>query len=280
MSAIGRRGFGASELKIALAAVFLVGALSVLAYRLVGNKRPATDPRSEPPAGQAVTDEGETVDTNYARVRSADDVGVVMASYADEVERSARSLDLGEARNAGGDAQRVASSARTAIEPLLLGDYDAFIAAVERLGGTIDPDAEERSRLYETLAGWFAMGEPDLDRIEVSAYEGMNRGGPGEAGPRRVSREVSEDEADQGPGVAERRMALRAAGNFPDADVERESGPRPIEVKVPIRPKKGPHKGGEVTLGIVLAWNADKQVWQPGMYSMTTISLVDGEDGP
>ncbi len=275
MSAMRRRAFGATEVKIALAAVFLVGAVSVAAWRLVGNSRPVTNPRSDLPAGQAVTGEGEAVETNYTRVRSADDVGVVMTSFADDVGRSARSLDL----SGGGDAQRVASSARDAIEPMLLGDYDAFVAAVQRLGGTIDPDAEERSRLYETLAGWFAMGEPDLDRVRVAAYAGMGGGG-GEAQPRRVSRTVDEDSDDRGAGVAQRRMAMRAAGNFPDADPEAATGPTPIEVSVPIRPKKGPHKGGEVTLGVVLTWNAETGAWQPGMYSMTTLSVGEGGEGP
>ena len=221
-----------------------------------------------------MTQEGETVETNYTRVRSAADVGLVMASYADEVERSARSLDL----SGTGDAPRVASSARDAIEPLLLGDYDAFVAAVERLGGTIDP--EQRSRLFDQLARWMKLGEPDLDRISVGPFEGMGRGEQGEGQPRRVSRTMDEDDGeDEGPGVAERTMAMRAAGNYPDADPMRESGPDPIEVRVPLKPKAGPNKGGEVTVGVVLVWNAEKQVWQPGMYSMTTISLVDGE-GP
>lgn len=273
MSAISRRAFGATELKITLAAVFLVGAVSVAAYRLMGAKRPAASPRSQQPAGQAVSDEGEAVETNYTRVRSPDDVGVVMASYADDVERAARSLDLGG--DVGG-AARVASSARDAIEPMLLGDYDAFVAAVERLGGTIDP--EQRSRLFDQLAQWMKLGEPDLDRITVRPFEGMGGGGRGEAQPRRVSRTMDEDEG-EGPGVAERTMAMRAAGNYPDADPMASEGPTPIEVRVPIRPKSGPNKGGEVTVGVVLIWNAETATWQPGMYSMTTMSLVDGE-GP
>jgi hypothetical protein len=74
-------------------------------------------------------------------------------------------------------------------------------------------------------------------------------------------------------------MALRAAGNYPDADPEAAKGPTPIEVRVPLRPKSGPNKGGEVTLGVVLVWNEETGRWQPGMYSMTTKSLQEGE-GP
>jgi len=281
MSAIGRRAFGSTEVKYAVAAVFLVGAVSVAAWRLVGNRRPSTATSRAPMVGEAVNDTGEAVETNYTKVKSDSDIREVMTEFADDVTRSAGSLDL----SGGGDAERVASAARDAIEPLLLNDYDEFLAAIERLGGTIDPDAEERSRLYEMLSGWFAMGDPDLDRIKVAPYTGMNPGARGGAQPRRVSRTVDENEEGPGgpggeTGVAERRMAMRAQSLFPDADAEDQSGVQPIEVSVPIRPTGGPHKGGEVTLGVVLAWNAETETWQPGMYSMTTYSVVEGEDGP
>jgi hypothetical protein len=270
MSVIGHRGFGAREVKVALAAVFLIGAVSVAALRLAGNRRPAADPLREIGVGMPIGEEGEVLATNYARVRSASDVGVVMASFAEDVSRAGRSMELDRA-----GADRVAASARDAIEPLLLGDHDAFVEAVERLGGVIDP--EKRSRLFDRLAAWMKMGEPDLDRITVRPFEGLN-GGEDEAQPRRVSREVG-DSAEDRPGVAERTMALRAAGNYPDADPEAAKGPTPIEVRVPLRPKSGPNKGGEVTLGVVLVWNEETGRWQPGMYSMTTKSLQEGE-GP
>jgi len=278
MSAIGRRGFGAYEVKIAVAAVFLVAAVSVAAWRLVGNRRPSSNPASERPVGQAVDDSGEAIDANYVKVKSEADIQEVMTEFADGVTRSAGTLDL----SGGGNSERVAAAARDAIEPLLLDDYDAFVTAIERLGGTIDPDAEERSRLYEMLSEWFAMGDPDLDRIKVAPYQGMGPGTRGEPQPRRVSRSMDENEGgpDGGPGVAERRMAMRAQSLFPDADTENTSGVQPIEVSVPIRPTGGPHKGGEVTLGVVLAWNAETGTWQPGMYSMTTFAVVDGEEGP
>ncbi|MFI4897377.1 MAG: hypothetical protein ACIARR_06090 [Phycisphaerales bacterium JB059] len=272
MNAIRGRAFGAGEVKIALAAVFLVGAVSVAAWRLTGNRRPAPEGGRQVGAGMPINEEGQRQPTDYSTVRSASDVSAVMAGLAEEVARAGRSLALD-----GAGAERVAASARDAIEPMLLGDHEAFVEAVDRLGGVIDPG--ERSRLFDHLAAWMKLGEPDLSRITVRPYEGQGGGG-GEAPARRVSRDAGEREgAERGPGVAERTMAMRAAGNYPEADPEGAEGPTPIEVRVPMRPKAGPNTGGEVTLGVVLVWNGAAGVWQPGMYSMTTMSVVDGE-GP
>ncbi|MEZ6241684.1 MAG: hypothetical protein R3B57_01435 [Phycisphaerales bacterium] len=267
MRPVASRAFGTTALKYTLAAVFMGGALGVLGWRIVSGG--SSDAKPARQRAQALTPEGETVETNYTKVRSKDDAREAVSRLGEEVGRGAGEIEsvskLGEAVST-----QLAAAASDALGPFLLGSYDEFVEAMRRLGAVIDPDAKH-APLYDQFASWCAMGEPDLTRLEVRPFEPMHPGGDGEAAPRHVARtQARPNDEEKDPGVGVRQMMLTPQGLFPDVGLDTKSSRPPIEVRVPIRPKSGADKGGEITLGVVLVWNDQAQLWQPGAYSQTS----------
>lgn len=271
------RGFGATGIKYALAALFMGGALGMLVWRVVARAGP--EDGSRPERAVAVSPEGAPVETNYTPVRTTDDAREAVARLGEGVTQGAARTDA--VRSLGAPAAAgVGAAATDALGSFFTGSYADFVEAMARLGAKIDPEAE-RSPLFDRFAAWCAMGEPDLDRLEVRPFEAMAgpEGARAEAQPRRVSRTAAPagERGDEGPGVGVRQMMISTESMFPEADVRGEHARQPIEVRVPVRPKSGVNKGGEVTLGVVLVWNEGLGLWQPGAFSQTMYSLREDD---
>ncbi len=276
MRQISTRAFGATGLKYTLAGLFMVAAVGVLGWRLIAQGD--AEPRAARSRPVAITPEGDPIDTNYTRVRNRDDAREAVAMIGQSVARNARSVEeLGELTPEV--YAQVGDAVVDSIGSFFDGKYEDFLEAMRRMGAELDPEADYKP-LYDRFRAWCALGEPDLDRLEVRRYVPMSPAGdPGGAqGPRRVMRTQDEDSGGEPRrGVGVRQMRMSTESMFPAADVEGESSRAPIEVIVPVRPRSGPSKGGEITLGVVLVWNDEAGYWQPGAYSKTTYSIEEDD---
>ncbi len=275
---VGSRGFESSGLKYALAGLFMTGAIGVLVWRVVGGG--GGDTRRPEPRAVAVTPQGEPAETNYTRVRNEADAREAVRLVGDEVALGAGRIDA--VRDLGpGAAEVVGAAATDAIGSFFTGSFDDFLEALRRLGAEIDPEADRTRQLFDRFTAWCRLGEPDLDRLVVRPFEPMGaRGGGAEAGPRRVARTaaVEENDGDRPTGVAAREMMMSTEAMFPGVSLDGESAGRPpIEVRVPVRPRSGDNKGGDVVLGVVLAWNAERGLWQPAGFSKSIYSVEEDD---
>lgn len=254
-------------LKVILALLFAAAGIGIAGYTVMGSGEKNSS-RDREHVITAVDDEGNAVDPNYTKARSAKQVDAVSDQIATKIQQ------LAPAVNAIASASGIAdnSVARTtvdAISPILAGDHNGFLAAIKAMGGKIT-DLDGEHPLFSHLTKVFKHASVDVDRITVSKYT------PPERGSRMVEREVVDEDVESSPSssMRERVMQMRPESLFPDAPgVEDDSA---IEVRIPMKPKD---EDAETIFSLILTWNKEARLWQPATYGVIKRELVLEDDG-
>jgi hypothetical protein len=265
----GGSRLGGADPKIIAASLFCGVALLWGTYTIVGAMSSDGDqPERAQPLKGAFDDEGNELETDYARTgsssaveRVANEIGVAINEQAAPVLEA---LGVGV-----GTPHAVASAARDAFVPLLKGDHDAFVDAVRAMGGSISESLDGEHPLFTHLEGVFKGAEVDVSRVTVSQYEREDR----RVRSRRVVVDQESDSAGRAPGRGVNRSVreIQPASVFPDAPGSDDASA--IEVSIPVRPKG---EDNESVFGLVLTWNADAGLWQPAAYRVTTVTVTEG----
>jgi hypothetical protein len=267
MQTSNARGFALPTLKVILAVLFAAAGVGIAGYTVLG----AGNSEDAPDRGSVITamdDDGNAVDTNYIRARSAKQVDAVSDQIANKIQQLAPAVNAIASASGIGD-NAVARTTVDTIAPILAGDHSGFLEAIRAMGGKIT-DLDGEHPLFTHLTKVFKHASVDVDRITLAKYT------PPERGARMVEREVVDEDEESGPStnMRERVMQMRPASLFPDApDVDDESA---IEVRIPMKPRG---EDAEAIFSLILTWNKDARLWQPATYGVIKRELVLEDDG-
>jgi hypothetical protein len=256
---------GSIDLKTILALVFALAGLSWAAVALLGG-RGESAPDGPRVIASAVDEEGNAVDTDYTSTKGSKRLDAAR----DQIENiiSAESMAaLADIEEPKGAPEGVSDAVVNAFMPLVSGNYDAFLAAIEAMGGKLSGDLDDEHPMFTHLKKEFEGAKIDLSRITVRKYVAPE---PGE-GRMRMTRDV-EDDGEGGPAMRTQRMEMRPESVFPDAP--EATDPSAIEVQIPVQPRG---EELESIFGLVLTWNNDAKLWQPATYGVIKNRLVEEE---
>lgn len=250
-----RAGF-ASDWKTVAAIGFAAAGIALAGWTVFGRPGGERKPAARPAGHTTTTVDGEGAPTEaeYTKTR-----GSAAAQVVEQLTDSAASAAMalpGFGTQGTGSGDAFASSLRYAVGPLISGDYDGFLEAMRALGATLPGEMDQEHPLFTMLKDKLAGADVDLTRLEVAAHRV-------ERGPVRVERR-EEGEGD-GPkrNYNERIAEARPASLFGKATESVDE--KAVDVRFPFRPKG---ERDEQWLGIVLVWNAEARVWQPGAFQM------------
>lgn len=263
------------DAKVVAAAAFAAVGVGVGLWGLLGAGGSAVERGAavgETPVLRPVDDAGALVEPAYESTRGRGALGVTsaIASAALGVARSAVGLEDARAGAFVGSVEGV-------VGPLLEGDHDGFLAAMRAMGGRIAGDLAGEHPLFKALASKMEGAEVDVSRLTVKAYRpALIGGGPGGVpvaenrgggATRSVSLSVSEEDDDRS---VRRVQEMRPGGLFPGATAMMDE--RAVEVSFPFLPRGDAQ---EQWFGVVLVWNDELSVWQPGTFRLTVMGRED-----
>lgn len=255
---------GAVDVKTIVALVFALAGLSWATMSLLGG-RSDPDPSGPRVIASALDDEGNAIDADYTSTKGERRLGEASEQIEDIV--AAQSLKaLSEITGPKGAPEGVSEAVVNSFIPLVSGDHDAFLAAIEAMGGQIAGDLDGEHPIFTHLKKEFEDAKIDLDRISVQKYVPQDRRTMG----TRQTRDVDEEEADDGFEMQTNRMEMRPASIFPDAPATTD--PSAIEVSIPVQPKG---EELESIFSLILTWNSDAKLWQPATYGIVKNRLVE-----
>lgn len=258
---------GSVDIKTILAVAFAVGGLSWGAYSMLSTGR--GEQKDEPRMiASALDSEGNAVEPEYTKARSAKQVNLVQEEIAQMVSGQARSA-LNDISVPKGLPTGVSDAVVNAFIPILSGDYDSFKDAIIAMGGKLSDNLDEDHPIFTSLVKVFDGARVDLNRISVSKYEAPA------SGRRQTRREVNTDDVESLPGSTSMRtsvMEMRPASLFPDAPPKTDA--TAIEISIPVQPKG---EENEAVFSLILTWNPDVKLWQPTAYRTVRNMLMEDE---
>jgi len=260
---------GTIDVKLIVALVFAFAGLSWAAISFMPRSAEATDgPRV---IASAIDNDGNEVEPEYTKASNDRQRNQVQDEIEGVVNQGATSvlakIDVPSNAQAG-----VSEAVVNAFLPILSGDHDSFMDAIDAMGGKVPGDLEGDHPMFKQLAKVFAGAKVDLSRITVSKYEQQQGRRMG------MRRNVATDDVDIEPGepnepaVRTQVMEMQPASLFPDAP--NKSDPSAIEVKIPVQPKGEKH---ESIFSLVLTWNPDVKLWQPAAYRTIQNRLMEDD---
>lgn len=256
---------GSIDLKTILALVFALAGLSWAAVGLLGSRgEPEPDgPRVIP---SVVDDQGNELETQYTSTSGAKRLDSAREQIQNIVNAESMGV-LTAIEGPKGAPEGVSDAVVNAFVPLLSGDHDAFLAAIEAMGGKVAGDLDGEHPIFTHLKKEFEGAKIDLSRITVRKYVAPE---PGQGRMRMTCDE--ENDGQGGPNMQTQRMEMRPQSVFPDAP--EPTDPSAIEVQIPVQPKG---EKLETIFGLVLTWNKDLKLWQPSSYGVIKNRLVEEE---
>ena len=255
---------GEVDVKLIVALVFAIAGLSWAAVSLLGGRggSESDEPRV---IASAIDDEGNAVEPEYTSTSGSKR----LESAVEQIENIVSTESMGTLSSIvgpKGTPEGVSDAVTNAFMPLLDGDHDAFLAAIEAMGGKLNADLDGEHPMFTHLKKEFEGAKVDLSRITVRKYE------PREPGGNRMQMTEDVEQEGDSPRMQSMQMEMRPESLFPDAP--EVSDPSAIEVSIPVLPKG---EELESIFGLVLTWNREVKLWQPATYGITKNRLVEGD---
>lgn len=262
---------GSADLKTIVAVVFALGGLSWAVIAMMSGRGDSSAGDGPRVIASAIDEQGNAVEPDYTSTSGTKRLGAA----TDEIERvvSAESSGVISALSGPkGAPEGVSEAVVNAFVPLLTGDHDAFLAAIEAMGGVVPGDLDGEHPIFKHLSKEFAGAKIDLDRITVRKYVPQDRQGMGMRQTREVNEEANEEADGERIQTQTQRMEMRPQSMFPDTP--ESSDPSAIEVQIPVQPKG---EELETIFALILTWNADARMWQPATYGIVKHRLIEEE---
>jgi hypothetical protein len=263
---------GIVDLKTIIALVFALGGLSWAVVAMLGTRGAGAETGPKVIAS-SLDEEGNAVEADYTSTNGKRRIGEAREEIAGIINAEASEV-LASISVLAGTPEGVSEAVVSSFMPMVSGDYDAFRAAIEAMGGQIGGELDEEHPIFTHLEKVFLGAKIDLERITVQKYEGEERPMMG-MGTRRQPRQLTDEEREQVTGSYQtqtQRTEIRSVTLFPDAP--EKSDPSAIEVKIPVLPKG---EDLESVFSLILTWNADARKWQPATFGIIKNRLVEGE---
>lgn len=249
--------------------------------------RPGPDAaaRSDPaPAAQSLAEAAPEPAPNFPPITGPADIEQSLSALAQKAGDESRSVPELAAMGAAASGQ-FADSAAKALAPFLHGSREKMIETVKALGGTPPEVAANsgkappnnplfallknasldysRARVIPKMVSGQARADDD---VMAAMNEGAARTASGKAIPGTTSADAAERVA-ANPGAARREnrtvMKMMTGAMYPDVQDPASKKLSVFEVRVPILLEGSDAKTSKAEIGVELAYEPSKKLWQP-----------------